>query len=167
VSHVLEESWQEQRERLHGNVDCKEAERTHGVVDVEDSALDVHKLDFLVDVCTVLAEQALSGDLLFCFESATVLGNHLASFKLTTGREELALVRVGLHEKGSDKSNDASKESFEEEDVTPGVQSHRRHAEFGDSDKSSSQQATECTCERTGRDENTDAEEQFVSLVKA
>jgi hypothetical protein len=52
---------------LHGHIDCEEAERTDGVVDVEDSALDVHKLDFLVDVGTVLAEQALSGDLLFCF----------------------------------------------------------------------------------------------------
>jgi hypothetical protein len=78
--------------------------------------------------------------------------------KLTTGREELALIRVGLHEEWSDESNDASKESLEEEDVTPGVQSHRRHTKFGNSDKSSSQQATECTCKRTGRDEDTDAE---------
>jgi hypothetical protein len=74
---------------------------------------------------------------------------------------------VSLHEEWSDQSHDASKESFEEEDVTPGVQSHRRYTEFRDSDESSSQQTTECTCKRTGRDEDTDAEEQFVPLVKA
>jgi hypothetical protein len=66
VSHILEQSWQEERERLHCHVDSEEAECTNSAVDVEDGALDVRERDLLVDVRAVLAVQALSSDLLLC-----------------------------------------------------------------------------------------------------
>lgn len=87
--------------------------------------------------------------------------------RLTSRRKELALVWVGLHEYGSNQTNEASEEAFKEEDMTPGVQSHRHDAEFGNPDETSSQQTTESTRKRTGRDEDTNAEKQFVPLVEA
>jgi hypothetical protein len=74
---------------------------------------------------------------------------------------------MSLHEEGSDQANDASEETFEEEDVTPVMESHGRNTEFGDPDETSSQQATESACKRTGGDEDTNTEQQFVSLVEA
>jgi hypothetical protein len=149
VAHITEQSRQEKRERLHRDVNSKEAERTDGVVDVEDGTLDVHQLDLLVDIGAVLTEEALSGD------------------GLLTLREELALVRVCLHEEGSNQGNDASEETLEEENVAPGVELHSSDAEFRDPDEASSQKTTESASKRTGRDEDSDAEKELVPLVEA
>ena len=149
VAHVAEQSRQEERERLHCDVDSEEAESAYGVVDVEDGTLDVHQLDLLVDIGAVLAEQTLSGD------------------GLLTLCEELALVRVSLHEERRNKAYNAGEETLEEENVTPGVDSHGSNAKFGNPNKASSQKTTEGSCERTGRDEDTDAEQQLVPLVEA
>jgi hypothetical protein len=149
VAHVAEQSRQEERERLHGNVDGEEAERTDGVVDVEDGTLDVHQLDLLVDVGTVLTEETLSSDGLLAFG------------------KEFALVRVSLHEEGSDQGNDASEETLEEENVAPGVEFHGSDAELRNPDETGSQKTTESASKRTGRDEDTDAEKELVPLVEA
>jgi hypothetical protein len=109
----------------------------------------VHQLDLLVDVGAVLTVKALSSDSLLAL------------------CEELALVRVCLHEQGSNQADDASEETLEEENVTPGVDLHGSDAEFGNPDETSSQQTTESTSKRTGRDEDTDAEQQLVPLVEA
>lgn len=149
MAHVAQQRRQEEREGLHGDIDGEEAESADGVVDVEDGALDVLQLDLFVHVRTVLAEETLCGDLLFA------------------GREELALVRVCLHEDWSDQSNDDCEQAFEEEDVAPGVQFHGCDAELGDSNETCGEQSTEGSCERTGRDEDSDAEQEFVPLVEA
>lgn len=106
------------------------------------------QLDLLVDVGAVLAEQALSCNLLL------------------SRSEELAPVRVGLHEEGSNHSNDEGEQAFEEEDVTPAVDDHGGNAERRDSNETCSKQAAEGACERTSRDEDSDAEEEFVPLVE-
>ena len=54
-----------------------------------------------------------------------------------------------------------------EEDVAPGVQFHGCDAELGDSNETCGEQSTEGSCERTGRDEDSDAEQEFVPLVEA
>lgn len=149
VSHVAEQSRQEERERLHSDVDCEESKGTDGVVDVEDGALDVLQLDLLVDVGAVLAVEALGGDVL-----------------LTRG-QELALVRVSLHEEGSNERHDAREETLEEEDVAPSVKLHGCDTKLGNPHEASSQQTTEGACKRTSRDEDSDAEQQLVPLVKA
>jgi hypothetical protein len=149
VAHITEQSRQEERERLHSDVDSEEAERADRVVDVEDRTLNMHQLDLLVDIGAVLTEEALSSDGLLAF------------------RKEPALVWMCLHEEGSDQGNDASEEALKEENVAPGVELHSSDAEFRDPDKTSSQKTTESTSKRTGRDEDTDAEQQLVPLVEA
>lgn len=148
MTHIAQQSRQEKRERLDCDVDCEEAERADRVVDVEDRTLDVVHLDLLVDVGAVLAVQALGSNLLL------------------PRSKELAVFGMCLHEDGSGKTDKASEKAFEEKDVTPGVQSHGGDTELRDLRETCSQQTSECTSQRTGRNEDSNTEEQLTSLVE-
>lgn len=132
MSHVAKKGWQEKRERLDGDIDREESKCAESVADIEDCALDVVQLDLLMDVRLVLSVETLGRNLLLA------------------RCEELALVRVCLHEERGDERDDDREKAFEEKDMAPGVQPHRSDSKLRDLGQACSQEASEGTCQRTG-----------------